>query len=79
VQNANLPKEGQEALKAMAADGQPTLAYAYAQGDRITLASNTDGGPFGLSPASILGLPNSFALQHILMEGMGKKSDRKAD
>lgn len=74
VQNGNLPKEGQDALKAMAADGQPTLAYAYAQGDRITLASNTDGGPFGLSPASILGLPNSFALQHILMEGMGKKS-----
>ena len=76
VQNGNqLPKEGQEALKAMA-DGEPTLAYAYAQGDRITLASNTDGGPFGLSPASILGLPNSFALQHILMEGMGKKSGK---
>ncbi|MBD0373592.1 MAG: DUF3352 domain-containing protein, partial [Pyrinomonadaceae bacterium] len=77
VQNTSqLPKEGQDALKAMAADGQPTLAYAYAQGDRITLASNTDGGPFGLSPASILGLPNSFALQHILMEGMGKKSGK---
>lgn len=74
VQNGNLPKEGQEALRAMAADGQPTLAYAYAQGDRITLASNTDGGPFGLNPASILGLPNSLALQHILMEGMGGKS-----
>jgi hypothetical protein len=74
VQNGNLPKEGQEALQAMANDGQPTLAYAYAQGDRITLASNTDGGPFGLGPASILGLPNSFALQHILMEGMGKKT-----
>ncbi|HEX8748684.1 MAG TPA: FecR domain-containing protein [Pyrinomonadaceae bacterium] len=77
VQNGNLPKEGQEALRAMAADGQPTLAYAYAQGDRITLASNTDGGPFGLSPASILGLPNSFALQHILMEGMGKNSGKQ--
>ncbi|HEY0323757.1 MAG TPA: FecR domain-containing protein [Pyrinomonadaceae bacterium] len=76
VQNGNLPKEGQDALNAIAADGQPTLAYAYAQGDRITLASNTDGGPFGLSPASILGLPNSFALQHILMEGMGKKSSK---
>lgn len=77
MQNGNLPKEGQEALQAMAADGQPTLAYAYAQGDRITLASNTDGGPFGLSPASILGLPNSFALQHILMEGMGKKAAKQ--
>jgi hypothetical protein len=76
-QNGNrLPKEGQEALQAMAQDAPPTLAYAYAQGDRITLASNTEGGPFGLSPASILGLPNSFALQHILMEGMGKKSGK---
>jgi hypothetical protein len=77
VQNGSqLSKEGQDALKQMAGDGEPTLAYAYAQGDRITLASNTNGGPFGLSPASILGLPNSFALQHILMEGMGKKSGK---
>ena len=74
VQNGNLSKESQEALRVVAYDGQPSLAYAYAQGDRITIASNTDGGPFGLSPASILGLPNSFALQRILMEGMGGKS-----
>ncbi len=32
----------------MAADMQPTLAYAYAQGDSITFAANTEGGPFGL-------------------------------
>jgi len=72
----SLGEEQQKAIAAFAANSQPTLAYAYAQGDRITLAANTEGGPFGLSPGSLLGLPNSFAMQHILMEAMdGKKSD----
>jgi hypothetical protein len=60
----------QKALAAMAANMQPTLAYAYAYGDRIEFASNTEGGPFGLSPASLLGMPNAFELQHILDQGM---------
>ena len=55
----------------------PTLAYAYAQGDRITLAANTEGGAFGLSPDSLLGLPNSFEMQHILMNAMGEKNEQK--
>jgi len=71
----SLGEEQQKAIAAFAANSQPTLAYAYAQGDRITLAANTEGGPFGLSPGSLLGLPNSFAMQHILMEAMdGKKN-----
>jgi hypothetical protein len=66
--------EQQKAIAAMAANMQPTLAYAYAFGDRIEFASNTEGGPFGLSPASLLGMPNAFELQHILQQGMhGKK------
>ena len=65
-------QEQQQAIKAMAADMQPTLAYAYAQGDSITFAANTEGGPFGLSPASLLGMPNSFQIQHILQQGMKK-------
>jgi FecR protein/Protein of unknown function (DUF3352)/Putative zinc-finger len=69
----NLPQEQQQAIKQMAADLPPTLAYAYAQGDSITFATNTEGGPFGLSPATLLGAPNSFEMQHILMQGMGKK------
>ncbi|HEV2861414.1 MAG TPA: FecR domain-containing protein [Pyrinomonadaceae bacterium] len=60
-----------------AAEMPPTLAYAYAQGDRITLAANTEGGPFGLSPDSLLGLPNSFAMQNILMNAMGEKDEPK--
>ena len=68
----NLPKEQQEAIKAMAADMPPTLAYAYAQGNNITFAANTEGGPFGLSPATILGVPNALEIQHVLQQGMKK-------
>jgi ferric-dicitrate binding protein FerR (iron transport regulator) len=69
---SNLPQEQQQAIKAMAADLPPTLAYAYAQGDSITFAANTEGGPFGLSPATLLGAPNSLEMQHILQQGMRK-------
>ena len=71
----SLTEEQRKSLGAFAADTPPTLAYVYAQGDRITLAANTEGGPFGLSPSSLLGMPNSFAIQHILMDGMGGKSN----
>lgn len=74
----NLPDEQRKALAAFAADAPPTLAYAYAQGDRITIAANTEGGPFGLSTGSLLGLPNAFAMQHILMNAMdGKAPDAR--
>ena len=69
---SKLPKEQADAIKNMAADMPPTLAYAYAQGDSITFAANTEGGPFGLSPASLLGMPNALEIQHILSKGMGK-------
>ena len=71
---ANAPKsEGQQqALAAMASNMQPTLAYAYAYGDRIEFSANTEGGPFGLSQATLLGMPNVFELQHILDQGMKK-------
>ncbi|HEX8178423.1 MAG TPA: FecR domain-containing protein [Pyrinomonadaceae bacterium] len=68
--------ESQRGALAAAAAMPPTLAYAYAQGDRITLAANTEGGPFGLSPDSLLGLPNSFAMQNILMNAMSEKHER---
>jgi hypothetical protein len=68
----NLPQEQQQAIKSMAANMPPTLAYAYAEGDSITFAANTEGGPFGLSPATLLGMPNSLEIQHILQQGMKK-------
>jgi hypothetical protein len=69
---SNLPQEQQQAIKAMAADMPPTLAYAYAQGESITFAANTEGGPFGLSPATILGVPNALEIQHVLQQGLKK-------
>jgi len=63
----------EQAMKAMAADMPPTLAYAYAQGDTITFAANTDGGPFGLSPATLLGMPNALEMQSIIQRGMKGK------
>ncbi|HKR13406.1 MAG TPA: FecR domain-containing protein [Pyrinomonadaceae bacterium] len=68
-----LPSGPQQAVKAMAADMPPTLAYAYAQGDGITFKANTDGGPFGLSPATLLGMPNALEMQNIIQRGMGGK------
>ena len=68
-----LPSGPQQAMKAIAADMAPTLAYAYAQGDSITFAANTEGGPFGLGPATLLGMPNALEMQSIIQRGMGGK------
>ncbi|MDQ1637552.1 MAG: hypothetical protein QOF62_891 [Pyrinomonadaceae bacterium] len=67
-----VPDAQQQAIKTMAANMAPTLAYAYAQGDSITFAANTEGGPFGLSPATLFGMPNSLEIQHVLQQGMHK-------
>lgn len=71
VGSNNLPSGSQKALT-MAATMEPTLAYAYAYGDRIEFAANTEGGPFGLSPATLLGMPSAFELHHILEQGLKK-------
>jgi len=68
----SLPQGSQQAMKEMASQMAPTLAYAYAQGDSITFNANTEGGPFGLSPASLLGMPNALEMQSIIQRGMGK-------
>lgn len=67
----NLPSGPQQALKSIASDMPPTLAYAYAQGDTITFMANTEGGPFGIGPATLLGMPNALEMQHIIGRGMG--------
>jgi FecR protein len=68
----NLPSGPQHAVKALAADMPPTLAYAYAQGDTISFTANTEGGPFGLSPATIFGMPHALEMQTIIQRGMRK-------
>jgi hypothetical protein len=68
-QIGNMPAGPKNAIT-MAATMEPTLAYAYAYGDHIEVAANTEGGPFGLSPATLLGMPNAFQLHSILEQGI---------
>lgn len=68
-----LGDHGPAQLKNLAAD-MPTLAYVYAQGDRWTFAANTEGGPFGFGPATLVGMPTSFQLNDIMHDAMREKS-----
>jgi hypothetical protein len=75
---ANMPSGPQKAMT-MAAMMEPTLAYAYAYGDHMEVAANTDGGPFGLSPATLLGMPNAFELHNVLDHGVKSDSQPKQE
>lgn len=75
LNNGNGSSAPQKAL-AMAATMEPTLLYAYAYGDHIEVAANTEGGPFGLSPATLLGMPNAFELHHVLEQGIKPDSSQ---
>ncbi len=68
----NLSAE-QKQMAANLGDNEPTLLYAYATGERLTIAANTDAGPFGLNPAALFGMPTAFELQHVLMGAMEQK------
>lgn len=70
-----MSEKDRQMLAAFAANTPPTLAYVYAQGDRITVAANTEGGPFGLGPAAALGLPNALEVQSVLMRAVDGKSE----
>jgi hypothetical protein len=75
-QVGNMPAGPKNAIT-MAATMEPTLAYAYAYGDHIEIAANTEGGPFGLSPATLLGMPNAFELHSILDQAIhGARSQK---
>ena len=71
-----MTEEQQRAIRATA-EAPPTLAYAYAQGDALVLASDSEGGPFGLSPATLMGLPSSFEMHHILHSAMRGKDAKQ--
>jgi ferric-dicitrate binding protein FerR (iron transport regulator) len=79
MKNVGGADQERQKLASIDPNAPPTLAYAYAQGDRITLAANTEGGAFGLSAASLIGLPNSFEMQHILMNALGDKNVQKKE
>jgi hypothetical protein len=79
MKNAGGAGQQDNPLASIDPNAPPTLAYAYAQGDRITFAANTEGGAFGLSPGSLIGLPHSFEMQHILMNALGEKGVHKKE
>jgi hypothetical protein len=58
---SQLPEAQQQKLRLLASAG-PSLAYAYALGDRITVSVNNDKGAMALTPSALLGLPGSFNL-----------------
>lgn len=75
---SRLPKEQTDALKSFAATTAPTLAYARAENDGIIFATDTDSNsPFGLSPATLLGIPGAFGIEHIMEESMREKASRR--
>lgn len=57
-------------------DVSPTLAYAYAQNDQIVVSANTDRGPLGLNPGSLLGATGAFGLRNVLTEAA--RDDQKS-
>lgn len=67
-----IPAGGGQTLQNLANEA-PTLVYAYVQGDRITFAANTVGGPFGIGPATLLGMPTGFQMNNIIEDSMREK------
>jgi hypothetical protein len=65
-----LAPEKQQVLKSMAS-AKPSIAYAYAEGDRILFSTTSDGDLFGLGAGTLLGSPNAFELQNVISHAAG--------
>jgi hypothetical protein len=69
-----LSAEQRQALQQLAADAEPTLAYAYGEADRITVAGTGPGGPLGLGVHALTGAGGLASLGQALSvaaEGAG--------
>jgi hypothetical protein len=66
--NGALTDEQKKAIGALRANAMPTLAYVYAEKDRIVLSANMDGGPFGFGASSMMGAPNMLDLHQLLSQ-----------
>lgn len=58
-QGMPMPQKGPMSVLSLT---KPTLAYIYSQGDGFTLSANTEDGPIGLTPSTLVGLPGGFGL-----------------
>jgi hypothetical protein len=65
---AGVPAEQRKNISSLL--GGPMLAYAYAQGDRISFALNGEEGPIGLKPSNLIGMPGSFGLSSIIQQSV---------
>lgn len=66
-----LPEEQKQMMKAMGENTPAMLGYVYAYGDRVVFSLNTENGPLGLTPGSLLNLPGSFLFGEMMH---GKKN-----
>jgi hypothetical protein len=64
--SGSLTPEQQQALAQLADDAQPTLAYAYGEADRITVAGTGPGGPLGLGMNALTGFGGLASLGQAL-------------
>jgi hypothetical protein len=72
-----MSEQDRQKLAAIDMNAPPTLVYAYSQGDRITLAANHRGRCIRIKSGEFDRPPNSFQMQHILMNAMGDKNVEK--
>jgi len=72
---APLSNEQQQALSAFSSSSKPSLAALYARDQSIVMVCTSDRGPLGITPASLIGVPGSFEMRHILESGMQTKGD----
>lgn len=66
---SNLTPEQEQALAALAAESEPTLAYAYGEPDRIVVAGTGPGGPLGLGMHTLAGIGGMSSFAHALSAG----------
>ncbi len=66
LEGGSLTDSQRQALADLAADAEPSVAYAYGESDRILFAGTGPGGPFGLGFGTLSGFGGLAALDQVL-------------
>jgi hypothetical protein len=75
TKDATQDKDARDALEALDSFSPPALAYARADANSITFAAPTTGGPFGITPSTLMGLPGGLGLSSVIEQGMSGKGE----
>ncbi len=67
-----LPEEQKQMMKSLGEGTPAMLAYAYSFGDRMVFSLNTENGPLGLTPGSLLSMPGQLMLGNLFGKGRVK-------